>query len=309
MNRLVFVSMLLLLLGCGRPPAGPVQVATNVWPGYEPLYLARQLGALDPKAFRLEEMSSSSDCIRALRAGRVSAAALTLDETFLLLQDGVDLQVVLVMDVSHGGDALLGRPEIGTLSGVKGRRVGVENTGVGAYLFSRALDQAGLRPDEVILVPITEGAHATAYRSGTVDAIVTFEPTRSRLIAEGAKILFDSRRIPEEIFDVLVIRGEAARAHPEWAAQIRRAWFRALDFLRTHPDEAIRRMAPREGLEPAAFRQALDGLVFPDAATDQRMRGGSLLVPARRLADLMLQKHLLEHPVDPARLLSAARQP
>ncbi|GLH74046.1 hypothetical protein GETHLI_25480 [Geothrix limicola] len=304
---LLFLLTLLLPLGCERPRPGPVQVATNVWPGYEPLYLARQIGALDPKTFHLEEMSTSSDCIRALRAGRVSAAALTLDETFLLLQDGVDLQVVLVMDVSHGGDALLGRPEIGTLSGLKGRRVGVENTGVGAYLFSRALDQAGLRPDEVNLVPITEGAHERAYRSRAVDAVVTFEPTRTRLLAEGAKVLFDSRSIPEEIFDVLVIRGEAARAHPEWVAQIREAWFKALDFLQAHPDEAIRRMAPREGLDPAAFRRSLEGLVFPDAAADRRMREGSLLAPARRLADLMFQRHLLARPVDPAHLLSPAR--
>lgn len=308
LSRLLSVSLILALLGgCGRPPEAPFQIAANVWPGYEPLFLARQLGELDTRAFRLVEMSSGSDSIRALRAGRVSAAAITLDEALTLLQDGVDLQVVLVMDVSSGGDVLLGRSGVDSLSGLKGRRVGIANTGVGAYLFTRALDHAGLRPEDVRVVPVTEAAHEAAFRSGTVDALVTFEPARTRLLAEGAKVLFDSSRIPEGIFDVMVVRGEAVRAQPAAVARLRAAWFKALSHLREHPAEAARRMAPREGLEPEAFRHALEGLTFPDAAAEARMREGGILAPARRLADIMVQRRLLARPVDPARLFPPPR--
>lgn len=308
--RLLFpLGLLCLMEGCGRPPEQPFQVATCVWPGYEPLFLARQLGALDPKTCRLVQMPTTSDCIRALQAGRVEAAAMTLDEAFTVLQDDGDLQVVLVMDVSNGADALLGRPGVDSLAALKGRRVGVESSAVGAYLLTRALEQVGLRPDDIRLVPLSEGAHLTAYRSGAVDALVTLEPVRTRLLGEGAKVLFDSSQIPSEIFDVLVVRGSEARQHPAAVAQIREAWFKALSYLKTQPQDAARRMAPREGLEPEAFLLVLKGLDFPDAAADARMRAGSLLPPARRLAELMLQKRLLRHPVDPARLFPRRVEP
>ncbi|GLH74362.1 hypothetical protein GETHLI_28640 [Geothrix limicola] len=308
--RLLCLTWLLVLsTGCGRPPEPPLQVATCVWPGYEPLFLARQLGALDAKTCRLLQMPTTSDCIRAFQSGRVSAAAMTLDEAFTVLQDGVDLQVVLVMDVSHGADVLLGGPKVHTLADLKGRRVGLETSAVGAYLLSRALDKAGLGPEDIHVVPLSEGAHVAAYRNGTVDALVTLEPVRTRLLGEGARILFDSSQIPNEIFDVLVVRGSVARQRPEAVAQLREAWFRALAYLRAQPREAARRMAPREGQEPEAFLRTLDGLAFPDARAEARMRGGELLPPARRLADLMLKKGLLRRPVDPARLFPGPGRP
>ena len=289
---------------CGRAPVEPIRLATNVWPGYEPLYLARQLGTLDPKGFHLVEMSNASDAVRALKAGRVAGAALTLDETLTLLQDDVDLQVVLVMDVSSGADAILGRPQVASLAALKGRRVGVEQSAVGGYLLTRALDRVQLRPADVVIVPITQGAHEASFLKGSLDALVTFEPTRSRLLARGAKVLFDSSQIPGEIFDVLVLRGDVARARPEVAAQLRQGWFQALAYLRDHPQDAAHRMAPREQLGPESFHRALQGLTFPDAEAEARMRGGGLLAPARRLADLMFQEKLLQRPVDPARLLA-----
>lgn len=307
MRRRLFACLLLAFAagsGCERRPAEPLQVATNVWPGYEPLYLARQLRALDPARFRLVEMPNATDALRALRAGMVSAAALTLDETLTLLQEGVDLRIAVVLDVSNGADALVARPGLGSLRGLKGRRIGVEHSAVGAYMLARALERAGLDAQDVETVRVTENGHLEAYRSGAVDAVVTFDPSRSRLIALGAEPMFDSSQIPEEIFDVLVVRTEVLRAHPEVAPQLREAWFRALDHLQREPEDAARRMAPREGVDPSAFQASLRGLEFPNRDREQQLRSGALLAPARRLAETMLRHRLLKRPVDPSILLA-----
>ncbi|HWQ09697.1 MAG TPA: ABC transporter substrate-binding protein [Holophaga sp.] len=301
-SRLLAALLLAWGFGCTEPPGPPFQVATNIWPGYEPLYLAQQMETLDPRAFRLVEMSSSTDSMRALRTGMVSAAALTLDEALTLVQAGVDLRIVLVMDASRGADALLGQPGLGSLADLRGRRVGVENNAVGAYLLTRALEAAGLELKDITAVPLTEGDHEQAFLDRSIDALVTFEPVRSRLLASGARVLFDSGRIPDEIFDVLVVRAETARLHPDRIEQLRAAWFFSLDYLRTHPREAIARMAPREGLTEAAFRRSLEGLAFPDRDAEARLRRGGLQGPARRLADIMVRTHLLAHPVDPSSL-------
>jgi len=67
--------------------------------------------------------------------------------------------------------------------------------------------------------------------------------------------------------------------------------------------DAIRRMAPRTGLSPAAFSIALKGIAFPTQAENSHHLAGGLLDPARRLQEVMLQQRLLPHPVDSARLL------
>ena len=73
-------------LGVRKPAAyeSPILLGTNVWPGYEPLYLARSLGYWDDSSVKLVEYSSASQVIRAFRNDAIHIAALTLDEVLLL---------------------------------------------------------------------------------------------------------------------------------------------------------------------------------------------------------------------------------
>ena len=107
--------------------AEPLAVGTNVWPGYEPLYLARNLGYYND-SIRLVEYSSATEVLRAIRNKLIDVATLTLDEVLLLRQSGVDVRSVLVTDISNGGDVIVARPGIETLADLKGRKVGVEST-------------------------------------------------------------------------------------------------------------------------------------------------------------------------------------
>ena len=84
-----------------------MHIGTNVWPGYEPLYLARELGYFDDQPIHLVEHAAATEVIRAFRNGTIDAAALTLDEVLLLAQHGQNPRIVLVMDFSQGGDTLI----------------------------------------------------------------------------------------------------------------------------------------------------------------------------------------------------------
>jgi NitT/TauT family transport system substrate-binding protein len=298
-----------LAAGCTQDRTPPLRVGTNVWPGYEPLYLARDLELLDPDGVRLVEYSSASQVIRAYRNGRIDAAALTLDEVLLLLASGLEPRVALVMDISHGADAILARPGVDGLADLKGRRVGVENTALGAYVLSRALEQAGMSVDDVDVVEVEVDAHEGAYRGGEVDAVVTFEPVRSRLLAAGAHVVFDSTRIPGEIVDVLAVRREVLNRRPEVVRGVLRAWFGAVDRLHAHPREGARRIAERLRLDPEAVLKSYDGLELPDRTRNRWFLAGpdgpGLAASARRLAAVMEREGLVAHPVDPAQLFDA----
>lgn len=298
------------LSACAREGADPLTIAANgIWPGYQPLFLARDLGYLDEVPARLREMPSSSLAMAALRTRSVDAAALTLDEVFLLVQDGTETRAVLVMDVSSGADVLVGRPEIRGIGDLRGKRVGVESTALGAYMLSRALERGGLAAADVRVVPVALDLHERTYRERRVEAIVTFEPVRTRLLAEGARVLFDSSQIPGEIVDVLVVRQEVLRSQPGQLQRLLDAWYRALDHLRGDPEDACRRIARRAGIDCREIQASLGRIRIPDRAENERLLAGpspALLSPAERLADVMLRNGLLRRQVEARRLFSIA---
>lgn len=290
----------LLLAGCGQPSEA-LRIGSNVWPGYEPLYLARALGLLRPAAARLVEYSSATQVMDAFADGAIDAAALTLDEALLLHQSGLALRIVLVMDVSNGADALLARPPLDSLAALRGRRIGVEDTAVGAYLLDAALQSAALSIQDVRVMPLRANEHERAYRSGAVDALVTFEPTRSRLLAEGAHVLFDSRQIPGQIMDVLAVRPEVAASPLQTVLE---AWFAALAYHSRQPQAAAAQMSRRLRLAAPQVREAMGLIHLPGRDENRRL----LATAPSPLGERMqaLAKAMAEHGLAEAGLETAS---
>src|SRR5215471_21572533 len=108
---LALLVILLSFAGCMRQPETALRIGTNVWIGSEPLYLARELGRLDPSVVQLVEYPSASEVLRAFRNQAIDGMVISLDELFGLAVDGLQPRVILVVDVSHGADVVVGRQE------------------------------------------------------------------------------------------------------------------------------------------------------------------------------------------------------
>ena len=107
MQWLVLVASAALMLGvsgCSRAPEAALRIGTNVWIGSEPLYLARELGRLDPATVQLVEYPSASEVLRAFRNQAIDGMVISLDELFSVAADGLQPRIILVVDVSHGAE-------------------------------------------------------------------------------------------------------------------------------------------------------------------------------------------------------------
>jgi NitT/TauT family transport system substrate-binding protein len=170
------------LSGCGDPDP-PLKVGTIVFPGYEFLFLARELGLLSAQDARLIELISSTDNLRLMEEGRLDAATLTVDEVMATRAKGVDLRIVAVLDVSEGADAVVARAGVEKPVQLRGRRIAVEDGATGAVLLDAVLEAAALRLEDVIKVPMTADQSVILFQSEKVDAVITFEPWVSQLEA------------------------------------------------------------------------------------------------------------------------------
>ena len=82
-------ALLLALAGCTREPEAVLRIGTNVWIGSEPLYLARELGRLDPKAVQLVEYPSASEVLRAFRNQAIDGMVIEPGDLILGDDDGL----------------------------------------------------------------------------------------------------------------------------------------------------------------------------------------------------------------------------
>lgn len=303
MIRFMCLFATVVLASCADSSGPSLRLGTNIWSGYEPLYLARHRGDLTKEKVHLVEFSSSSQTIQAYRNNLIDAAALTLDEVLLLLERGEKLKVVLIMDISNGGDVIIGQPDITTLAEIKGKRIGVENGALGAYMIARALEIAELDSRLVTIVPLDINEHEKAFLQHKVDAVVTFNPVRNKLMKSGGNLLFDSRQLPGEIIDVLIVRDEYLTQHPTRVQYLIDAWFQALAYMNDQPREAARILGLRLKLDVDEILASYEDLILPDEKENQRFLKQqpepALLSSVNRLSRFMLEQKLLNDNVDP----------
>lgn len=124
LHPLLVLTLALGLSACQPPPEPPLRLGSFGWPGYEPFYLAEELGFYDGTAVKFADYTSATAILQAFRNGALDAATLTLDEVLLLADQGHHPRIALVLDASHGADAILGRPGLKTLADLRDRRVG-----------------------------------------------------------------------------------------------------------------------------------------------------------------------------------------
>jgi NitT/TauT family transport system substrate-binding protein len=297
----------LSVAGCSKPQSPVLRLGGTTWPGFEPFFVARDLHFWREDQIKLLEYTSTPELTRAFRNGTIDGALLTLDEALLLVEDRQDVRILLVTDISNGADVILAKPAFHSMQELRGHRIGAETTGVGAYVLTRALDLAGLTLADVEIVPLEFSEQQPALDRGRVDAVVTYEPVRTKLKSAGARQIFDSSLIPGEIVDVLVVRTSYLAASPVNARLLVEAFYRAQRYAREDADDFVRLAAARENVTPQEFRESMTLLHVPDAQESSTMLAGApgpLQKQVNSLAEVMIKRNLLLRPVDVASLFA-----
>ncbi|WP_164519269.1 ABC transporter substrate-binding protein [Pseudoalteromonas rubra] len=309
MRSLFLIWVWILLCACTEQPQAQLRVGFNVWPGYETLRLAKQQGYLADN-IRLVELMSATDTMDAFRHGRIEVAALTLDEALVLAGEGIALNIVLIMDISNGADAVVARQSVTDLRQLKGKRIAYEQTAVGALMLHETLEAAQLQMADIEAVHLPVNQHFHALQTRHVDAVVTFEPVTTQLLNHEHQIIFDSAEIPGKIVDVLVVRTQQLSRHQASLRALIWAQFATLSYVAQHPHHAAELMSPRLGLEPDDLLSALDGMVLADAATNRALLVGQGKTPplqttAEQLLSVLIEHHMIDADVDLHSLVDA----
>ncbi|MDR5774472.1 MULTISPECIES: ABC transporter substrate-binding protein [unclassified Caballeronia] len=266
---------------------------------YLPVVLADRLGYFRREGLDVRVLSvpAGIDTSTELVAGAIEGAVGFYDHTIGLQSRGMDVQSVIVLGQS-AGLIELGTNGMRNMADAKGRRLGVTGFGSSTYFLTRYLaTRAGLAPDAYTIVPLAnEAAFDKALSSGDVDAVMTEEPTATRLLSRGAaKPLVDLRSVADTqrqlggpyVGACLYMRRDWIDAHPVETGRLAHALLDALRFIGTHSEADIEAAMPAslKGNDPAIYRQALS-VMKPAFSSTGRMPAGAPSTVLATLADI-----------------------
>lgn len=311
---IVLLSALgLLLAGCGgngteQKAAEPVKfkLAHCTWVGYGPLYIAKEKGFFEKYniAPELVIIEDESQYAGAMASGQIQALGNVLDREVIHYAKGTPERVVFAMDESAGGDGIVAKKEITKVEDLKGATVGLDKSSTSYFFFLSVLDKYGLKEEDVTIQEMGAGDAGAAFVAGKLDAAVTWEPWLTNAgQREGGHVLVTSKDFPKTIVDVVVVREDFAKEHPEAVEGLTRAWFDAIDYYRRHVDEGNKIMAAALGLKPEEVAEMARGVRFfgkdDNLAFFDESAGDSIYNMAGRAVNFWTGKGIVDKNVDP----------
>ena len=254
----------LLLSASLAQAAEPLRIGYSDWPGWVAWQVAIEKGWVKQAgvdaAFEWFDYSASME---AFSAGKLDAVMVTNGDALVMGGNGARNVMVLVTDYSNGNDMIIGRPGVGSLAALKGKKVGLEVGLVEHLLLIEGLAKAGLKETDVTLVNAKTNETPQVLASGDVAAIGAWQPIAGQAMrgTAGAKPLYTSADRPGLIYDVLTVTpASLAARRTDWVKLVG-VWDRVVGYIespQTQPD-ALAIMSARVGVKPEVFARFLKG--------------------------------------------------
>jgi NitT/TauT family transport system substrate-binding protein len=238
-----------------------VRFALNVWAGWAPIILANegfQAGRVwrtpDGREFKVELVLIDDPVAMrdAYAAGEVHIGWATLDMVPLFMEGFVDAQgqprdsrvmprIYQQIDWSNGGDGIVVRENIRTVSDLRGRSLVLAQNSPSHYFALNMLVFGGLQPNEVEWIFTADAFQAAAAFNARRDiaGVVSWAPDIYNLAeAAGNRMLVTTGTANRLIADVWFARADFARDHEPILEGLVRGIFDAVEVL--YEDESAR---------------------------------------------------------------------
>jgi NitT/TauT family transport system substrate-binding protein len=243
--RAMLTTLALLVISPLACAAGKITLGVVNWIGYGPIYCAAANGFYKQHGadVKLVTFSDNSLMPGALQGGELDASTLTYDQVIAAAAKGWRLKVVMPLDYSVGGDAILSSAAVRSVMDLKGRKVAFQPLSPSDFLLGYALARVGLSRKEIQPVNSTPEGVVAIMATGQVDAGVTYQPSVSMILkldsVKRYHVLLSSREARGMITDVLAFRESTIAKDPKLVDGLIRGTMDGLAFMRQQPDKAI----------------------------------------------------------------------
>ncbi len=260
------LALSLATVGAFAQTPAPMKIATVVWIGYGPFYVAEALDLYKKYNLKvsLQVFNDPALIPAAIASGAVDGGMLTYDQVVGQVAAGRNMKVVMPIDYSNGGDAIVADGSLTKVADFKGKKIGYNPLSPSDFLLSYALKTVNLTEKDITPVSMTPEAVPAAMASGQLPIGVTYEPSLSQILGQGGgkkfKVVFSSKNAPGLIADVLVFDDKVIKAKPNEITGIMKAYLDGMAYMKAKPAEANKIIGKFMGVSAAEVKEQLSGV-------------------------------------------------
>jgi taurine transport system substrate-binding protein len=259
-----------------------------------------------------KQFGGGGDVIKAMASGQVPLGEAGSSPITAAAAQGIDIQVVWVLDDINNAEQLIASKKSGikSLADLKGKKVATPFVSTAHYQLLFALNKAGVNPKEIQILNLRPPEIAAAWERGDLDATFIWEPVLSKVKANGT-VVTSSAEIGKQgapTFDGIIANRAWAAANKDFVMAYVKALAAADADYKAAPEKYKAHsatIAKVVGAKPEDVHGVLADYAYPTAAEqagDKWLGGGAKGGVAQALANtakfLMEQKRITEMPSD-----------
>ena len=271
-----------MLTGCGKtnqeqieqkPGKESVTIGLVTFPGFAPLYLAKEKNLFKDLEVKLVRIEAIGDLRAAMNSGKIDMYAATYDIFQAVSGNEPPGIGFLAIDESHGGDGVVVSGNIKELKDLKDKTFGAEAGFPPYFILQYLLNKEGLSLDDVNFKDIPSQDAGSAFVAGQLDVAGTYEPYLSISASkrEGSRILVSSADTPGLVVDLLFASEDMVKNDKETLKKISDGWFSAVDYWQDNPDESMEIMAKAFGVDKTEMEEIKSGIKWMSLEDNKKL--------------------------------------
>lgn len=302
------------LLSCTEKPEQRIyRIGVGPWIGFGPFYLAEEMGFFREAGVKVQTvvLTGLAERNSALKSGRLDGLAAPVDYFVLSASHHLEMNIVMAIDESIGGDGIVAREEIKQFRDLKGKRVAFQR-GLPSEFFLRVmLDDNGMSLNDLVAMDMETIQAGAAFTTNKLDAAVLWEPWLTKTIEKGkGHLLASTKEHPNLIVDVLAFTNSTISHSPGDVQAILKGLLKAIEYWKQQPDQANARMAPHFQVDATKYSAILKGLQFCDLPRNQEYFGdagtsGPIFQVAERASSIWFAAQTIDAPVLTSSIIAA----
>ena len=171
-------------------------------------------------------------------------------------------------EIANGSDGLKGNAilvpknsHINSFKDLKGKKIGVAKGSSGFNLLYRAIDHAGLTPNDVKVIQLQPDEAQPAFESGAIDAWSIWEPFISlQTLKNGAKVIDNGESLHVFSPNFVIARTAFTEEHPDLVVRFLKVYEKARLFEKEHKEEAIELYANSRKIDKEVVKRVLENI-------------------------------------------------
>lgn len=268
------------------------------------LFVAEQRGLFREQGLTVEVVTTgpASQTVQAIVSSSVQIGSAASDSAIIAVEQGADL-VFVAGALNRVTYTLIGAKDVRSYADLRGKNIAVSDLRDGSTtLLRRLLLHAGLREDEVNLVPLGGTPNrAAAVTVGQAAAAVMSQPTDFRLMGEGyPRLGLSTEAVPNYFFQGHSVRRAWLRDNGELMVRFLRAVVAADRYLNdpAHRDDVIAILAEQTRSGQSESAQTYDLVIAQEHGFSRE--GEVDLDGLRTVINILGESGILTPPLPPA---------